>query len=118
MDTLTAVEAPAGWVCVPDAHAIDDGAIVRVSDCPPIALTRVKGELVAFQDICPHLGARLSVEGKLRRGRVVCQMHGRAFPLRRVGERVRGAERALTQFALVVMDDCVHVSTRPVQYDD
>jgi nitrite reductase/ring-hydroxylating ferredoxin subunit len=107
-------EPHAGWICVEDT-AVRDGEILRVNDCPPVAVTRVAGEVVAFLDVCPHLGAMLSVEGEVRRGRVVCNVHGRAFRLLRDGERLRGAERSVTTFPVQVLDGCVHVSSRPVE---
>ena len=110
------VVAP-GWVCLSNAALAEaeseSGGIVRVSDCPPIALTRVKGELVAFLDVCPHLGATLSAEGELRRGKIVCHAHGRAYRLLRDGDRLRGVERGLRQLRVRVMDGCVHVLTHP-----
>ena len=105
---------PAGWMCV-ERSAVQEGAILRISDCPPIALTRTGGEIVAFLDVCPHLGAMLSADAQVRRGRVICNAHGRAFRLLKSGDRLRGAERPLTQYPVQVLDGCVHVSTRPAE---
>ena len=108
---MTPDQSHEGWVCVPKAQLAEDGVIVRVNECPPIAVTRMSGELYAFLDVCPHLGATLSAEGELHRGRVVCRAHGRRFRLLRDGQPLRGAERKLVQFPIQVMDDCIHVST-------
>lgn len=88
-----------------------DSTIIRVSDCPPISISRIDDELVAFSDLCPHLGARLSAFGAIRRTRVVCSQHGRAYQLQpRWPAR---AELPLARYPVAVIDDQVYVRVAP-----
>ena len=45
-----------------------------------IVLCRSSGVVHALDDLCTHAEARMS-EGRLRRGRLICPMHGAAFDL-------------------------------------
>lgn len=44
-------------------------------------ITRVRGELLAFSNVCPHAAADLS-EGRLFDGQVKCPDHGYTFDMR------------------------------------
>jgi len=66
------------------------GVVVRLADTPvgPVALYRVKGELCAVGDVCPHAKATLS-NGELEGPVITCPGHGSRFDVR-TGERLRG----------------------------
>ena len=46
----------------------------------PIAISRSGGRLFAFDDLCPHSGARLGL-GRMAKGVVSCPLHGARFDL-------------------------------------
>jgi nitrite reductase/ring-hydroxylating ferredoxin subunit len=46
----------------------------------PIAICRSGGQLYAFDDLCPHSGARLGL-GRIAKGAVACPLHGARFDL-------------------------------------
>ncbi|HEY1479389.1 MAG TPA: Rieske (2Fe-2S) protein [Gaiellales bacterium] len=61
----------------PDAP---DGALqgVRVAGYDLVFL-HVDGELRAYEDECPHVGCRLSEDGELVDGVLICNCHGAEF---------------------------------------
>lgn len=44
-------------------------------------ITRARGELVAFSNVCPHAAADLR-KGRLARGQIKCHEHGYTFDVR------------------------------------
>jgi nitrite reductase/ring-hydroxylating ferredoxin subunit len=72
-----------------------------------ILLARSEGQLVAVNDRCTHQAARLST-GRVRRGAVMCPLHGARFDLAD-GRCIGGAYAALRRFDLRVTDGMVEV---------
>lgn len=70
-----------------------------------ILLARSDGNLVAVNDRCTHQAARLST-GRIRRGAVMCPLHGARFDLAD-GRCIGGAYPALRQFELRVVDGII-----------
>ena len=48
----------------------------------PVMVTRVDGELTAFQGVCPHDDVALDEYGRLDGCELVCRVHGYRFDLR------------------------------------
>ena len=46
----------------------------------PVALTRLRGRVIAFRNLCPHAGSPLS-GGTLARDAITCPRHGWRFEL-------------------------------------
>jgi 3-phenylpropionate/trans-cinnamate dioxygenase ferredoxin subunit len=46
-----------------------------------IAVTRVNGELVAFSDVCTHLGCNLANGGEIEGTTIECECHGSMFDM-------------------------------------
>jgi nitrite reductase/ring-hydroxylating ferredoxin subunit len=46
-----------------------------------IVLVRHNGAILAFSDLCSHLGCSLAEEGKVDRGELLCTCHGSRFAL-------------------------------------
>lgn len=89
---------------------------LRTVDLPGgrIALARIGGEVLAFDDACTHAGCSLA-EGSLDGAEecVVCPCHGAAFDLR-TGEPVDGpATDPLRVHEARVVDDWVEVRVDP-----
>jgi nitrite reductase/ring-hydroxylating ferredoxin subunit len=64
----------------------------------PVLIVRDEGKLHALINRCTHQAASFSPEGRVRRGTVMCPLHGARFKLDN-GECVGGADyRALMRF--------------------
>lgn len=73
-----------------------------------VLVTRSDGTVVALNDRCTHAAARLST-GRIRRGMVMCPLHGARFTLAD-GACVGGAYPALRRFALRSVDGRLEVA--------
>lgn len=74
----------------------------------PVLLVRTEGKLLATIDRCSHAASELST-GRIRRGAVMCPLHGARFELA-TGRCVGGAYKALMTFETRLADDWVEVS--------
>lgn len=74
----------------------------------PVLLTLLEGKLFATIDRCTHAASELST-GRIRRGAVMCPLHGARFELA-TGRCVGGAYKALLTFETRLADDWVEVS--------
>jgi nitrite reductase/ring-hydroxylating ferredoxin subunit len=72
-----------------------------------VLVARSEGKLIAVNDRCTHQAARLST-GRIRRGAVMCPLHGARFDLAD-GRCIGAAYPALRQFELRVVDGCAEV---------
>ena len=54
-----------------------------------VAVARVEGELLAFSDICTHLGCNLANGGEIDGTTIECECHGSVFDMK-TGEVVQG----------------------------
>ncbi|MBM3155868.1 MAG: non-heme iron oxygenase ferredoxin subunit [Chloroflexi bacterium] len=69
------------FVAAAKSADLPDGKMKEVSlEGQHILLARVGGKLYAAENICPHMGAKLS-EGKLEGTVVTCPRHGSQFDL-------------------------------------
>jgi nitrite reductase/ring-hydroxylating ferredoxin subunit len=72
-----------------------------------VLLARSEGALVAINDRCTHQAARLST-GRIRRGAVMCPLHGARFDLAD-GRCLGGAYAPVRRFEVRVADGMVEV---------
>lgn len=73
-----------------------------------ILITRIEGEIYVVNDRCPHAASPLST-GRVRRGTVMCPLHGARFDLA-TGNCVGGAYPPLRRFAVRVQEGIVAVA--------
>ncbi len=73
-----------------------------------VLIGRIEDGLFAVNDRCTHQAALLS-GGRIRRGMIMCPLHGARFELA-TGACVGGAYRGLRTFALRVEDGMIEVS--------
>jgi len=73
-----------------------------------VLVARTEDGLHAVNDRCTHQAALLST-GRIRRGAVMCALHGARFELA-TGRCLGAAYRDLRQFALRVRDGMIEVS--------
>ena len=73
-----------------------------------VLVARVDEGFHAFNDRCPHAASPLST-GRVRRGAVMCPLHGARFDLT-TGQCVGGAYPALRAFACRVADGMIEVA--------
>lgn len=79
-----------------------------------VLLARVGGAICAYEDKCPHLGARLS-EGKLQGHVITCARHHFQYDAR-TGEGINPRSLRLRRFATSVVGDGIVVDvTREVE---
>lgn len=68
------------WRTVGTLQELPEGERLGVEvDGREIALFRSGGEVLAFDDLCPHRQAPLSQMGLLQTDRVICVLHGAGF---------------------------------------
>ena len=71
-----------GWVTAAKRSALAPGDVLGVLLAgKEIALYDLDGEVFATDDICTHAYAKLS-EGRLRKTRLICPLHGGSFDCR------------------------------------
>jgi anthranilate 1,2-dioxygenase ferredoxin component len=73
-----------------------------------VLVARVDGAIVAVNDRCTHAAARLS-GGRIRRGAVLCPLHGARFDLAS-GSCLGGAHAALRRFDVRDIDGIVEIA--------
>lgn len=74
----------------------------------PIAISRHEGKLYAIIDKCTHANSELS-GGRIRRGSVMCPLHGARFELA-TGKCIGAAYRPLKTFAVRVTDGWIEIA--------
>jgi nitrite reductase/ring-hydroxylating ferredoxin subunit len=78
------------------------------ADGKSIAVANVDGKFFAFEDYCPHVGARLS-KGLLMGNLVICPLHGSQFDVT-TGQKVYGpAHRPVMTYTVKVEGDDILV---------
>jgi nitrite reductase/ring-hydroxylating ferredoxin subunit/uncharacterized membrane protein len=115
---MSTADAPAAernqeWVFMPvaSAGALHEGESLRVDiDGQVIAITRIAGEVYAFQEFCSHRFGPLS-EGALADGRVECPWHRSCFDVR-TGKVLHGPAKVdLKTYPVEVRGDKIYVGT-------
>ncbi|MEG3124215.1 Rieske (2Fe-2S) protein [Sphingomonas sp. GB1N7] len=86
----------------------DDGKLARKIGGWHVLVAQVDGAFHAFNDRCPHAAAMLS-GGRVRRGAVMCPLHGARFDLTN-GACLGGAYPALRSFPCRVTDGQIEVA--------
>lgn len=93
------------------AVAVDDfpeeGKLAQTFGDWHVLVLRHEGEFFAYNDCCTHQASRLST-GRVRRGTIMCPLHGARFKIG-TGENIGGGYSALRQFPVRVEDGMLHV---------
>ena len=93
---------------VADPVGPHDGAIVKVQlGRHRVAIARVAGAVVAFNDFCPHVAGPMH-RGELNGTVLTCPLHGWRFDLADSGREIHGY-RPLQMFECREADGHVHV---------
>lgn len=80
----------AEFVTVGKADEVSEGEAKAFSvHGEEIAVSRVNGELLAFNDICTHRGCNLSMGGEIDGTTIQCECHGSVFDMK-TGAAVEG----------------------------
>lgn len=95
-------------VCGSDELALGQTVGVMIGD-KPVCVVRVDDGLFAFDDVCPHRGAKLS-EGKLAGTTLTCAAHTWEFDVRSGALLRLRAPACLTMREVVERDGGVHVA--------
>ena len=82
------------------------GRVVRV-DGRKVAVFRIKGQLLAIQDTCPHMASSFVEGGRLHGKRVTCGWHGWSFDLE-TGKGDRSKD--LRTYTVEVEGDAVYLN--------
>lgn len=91
------------------ADEIAEGAAVgAIVNGWPVMLARVDGQLFATIDKCTHAASELST-GRIRRGAIMCPLHGARFELA-TGKCIGGTYKSLMTFETRVADDWIEVA--------
>ncbi len=97
------------WITAGPADAIPEaGKVAYQLNGWPVLVARVDGKLLCVIDRCTHAASRLC-EGRLRRGAILCPLHGARFDLA-TGKSLGGAYPALKTFAVEERGDLVVVA--------
>jgi len=72
----------ARYIAIADAGDIAEGKVISVAtDYGDIAITRLEGQVYAFEDVCTHDGACIST-GKTEGCVIICPRHQAKFDMR------------------------------------
>jgi nitrite reductase/ring-hydroxylating ferredoxin subunit len=74
----------------------------------PVMIARADGKVLATIDKCTHAASELST-GRIRRGSVMCPLHGARFELA-TGRCIGGAYKPLIVFETRLLDDWIEVA--------
>ncbi|WP_156680925.1 Rieske (2Fe-2S) protein [Sphingomonas profundi] len=91
-----------------DADLGDNKAVGVILNGWPVAVCRADGAIFAVVDKCTHANALLS-DGRVRRGAIMCPLHGARFDLAG-GACIGGAYRPLKTFAHRLADGWIEVA--------
>ncbi|WP_436787749.1 Rieske (2Fe-2S) protein [Yinghuangia sp. YIM S10712] len=94
------------------ATDVPEGVVRRVSDRPPIAVTRHGTTIHAFEDRCPHGGALLS-RGTLAVDTVTCPAHRTRFRVDTGQSSGQFTCRALRTYPVLIVDTVAYVDPTP-----
>ena len=86
----------------------EGAAIGLVVEGWPVLLARTEGKLLATIDRCTHAASELST-GRVRRGSIMCPLHGARFALAS-GRCIGGAYKPLMTFETRLADEWVEVA--------
>ena len=92
----------------PSSELGEGGMVVHAVEGWPVVVARNAGRLVAFSDRCPHQATRLST-GRIRRGTIICPLHGARFNLAD-GGCIGGAYTDLRLFPCREVNGAIEVS--------
>lgn len=101
---------PAGFsskvrTVAPDA--VPEGTVIEIPQARAY-LTKVNGEIIAFSEVCSHLGCRVPYCDSS--GRFECPCHGSVFNI--AGDYLAGpAPRGMDKFGVEVIDGVVEIDT-------
>lgn len=73
-----------------------------------IVVCQHDGRFYALDNICSHAHAQLH-QGRLRRGRLICPLHGAAFDVRTGQPLGTPAEAPLVTYPVRVVDDMLEI---------
>jgi nitrite reductase (NADH) small subunit/3-phenylpropionate/trans-cinnamate dioxygenase ferredoxin subunit len=76
-----------------------------------VAIFDNDGEIVAYEDSCPHQGGPIS-DGYVENGTVTCSWHGWCFNLR-TGSMTLGDFANLRRFSVRLTGDAIEIATEP-----
>lgn len=76
-----------------------------------IAVFKIRNEVFALSNICPHQQTRLIYDGFIEEEYVVCPAHGWKFNLR-TGKKPTGSN-GLDSYPVKIVDDKVYVKVTP-----
>lgn len=86
----------------------EDGKYVTKIGGWHVLIAKVDDGYHAVNDLCPHAASRLST-GRIRRGAVMCPLHGARFDLA-TGSCIGGAYAALRKFPLRISAGIIEVA--------
>lgn len=86
----------------------DDGKFAAVVKGWHVLIAKIDGTYHAYNDRCPHAASPLST-GRLRRGAIMCPLHGARFDLA-TGNCAGGPYPPLRRFDLRVIDGRIEVA--------
>lgn len=105
---MSEVDAPGEWQAALRIDELWEGEIVAVRvGTRDVMLANLRGEVHAYDNRCPHAGARLS-EGKLRGVTLRCAAHHWEFDIQ-TGAGVNPRSQALRGYAVRIVDGIVMV---------
>lgn len=93
---------------IAEADFPEDGKYTATVNGWNILIARADGAYHAFNDRCPHAASLLS-PGRVRRGHILCPLHGAMFNLA-TGANVGGTYDALRTFPLKLEDGQIAVA--------
>ncbi|WP_408590298.1 Rieske (2Fe-2S) protein [Novosphingobium sp.] len=92
---------------IPEAEFPSDGKLATKVAGWHVLVAKIDDGLLAVNDRCTHQAALLSA-GRIRRGAVMCPLHGARFEMAG-GKCIGGAYRDLRSFGLRVSDGMIEV---------
>jgi toluene monooxygenase system ferredoxin subunit len=109
LETVPPAPAAVTWVQVATLDDLWEGEMAaRLVGDLPIVILNVGGQVVAYEDRCPHLGSQLS-EGRFDGTTLTCRTHEWMFDAAG-GEGINPMTVCLRRLAVRVNDDIIHVN--------
>jgi nitrite reductase/ring-hydroxylating ferredoxin subunit len=93
---------------VPEAEFPPEGKLVKMINGWHVLVVKTESGIYAVNDRCTHQASTLS-GGRIRRGAVMCPLHGARFELD-TGRNIGGTYRPIRTFPLRIVDGMVEVA--------